>query len=243
MKVLPSRQFRQCSLHCKAYVRRYHSCREHLYRMWIYWHEKVNRCSGAVVQQQFQLDPFANTLFLFCGRNRKRMKALLWEGDGFVQLYNRLENGSFKWPRNESELKPITWQQFRWLMEGLPIEQKQSIKPAQKSNFLLVTDVAKAIGFTKFPAFLWYNDCIKNQRNYTIYERKRCLYWAYWAPWKYHKRLLTLFLGLTMTDTRKSWPLKLVRMKAPSTGSLSWTDWRTGEWKISWSSVRMAWPG
>lgn len=47
------------------------------------------------------------------------MKALLWEGDGFILLYKRLENGSFKWPRDETEVKPITWQQFRWLMEGL----------------------------------------------------------------------------------------------------------------------------
>ena len=35
---------------------------------------------AAIVQQQFQLDPFSNTLFLFCGRNRNRMKALFWEG-------------------------------------------------------------------------------------------------------------------------------------------------------------------
>lgn len=90
---------------------------------------------AAIVQQQFHLDPFSNTLFLFCGRNRNRMKALLWEGDGFVLLYKRLENGSFRWPRNEAEAKPITWQQFRWLMEGLQIEQKQSIKPAQKGTF------------------------------------------------------------------------------------------------------------
>ena len=90
---------------------------------------------AAIVQQQFHLDPFSNTLFLFCGRNRNRMKALLWEGDGFVLLYKRLENGSFKWPRNEAEEKPITWQQFRWLMEGLQIEPKRSIKPAKKSDF------------------------------------------------------------------------------------------------------------
>ena len=27
---------------------------------------------ATIVQQQFQLDPFSNTLFLFCGRNRNR---------------------------------------------------------------------------------------------------------------------------------------------------------------------------
>ena len=90
---------------------------------------------AAVVKEQFHLDPFSNTLFLFCGRKRNRMKVLLWEGDGFVLLYKRLENGSFKWPRDESEVKPITWQQFRWLMEGLQVEPKQSIKPAKTGDF------------------------------------------------------------------------------------------------------------
>lgn len=90
---------------------------------------------AAVVQQQFHLDPFSNSLFLFCGRHRNKMKALFWEGDGFILLYKRLENGSFRWPRDETELKPITWQQFRWLMEGLQIEQKQTIKPAKTGGF------------------------------------------------------------------------------------------------------------
>ena len=31
---------------------------------------------AAIVQQEFSLDPFTNTLFLFCGRRRNRIKAL-----------------------------------------------------------------------------------------------------------------------------------------------------------------------
>ena len=90
---------------------------------------------AAVVQQQFHLDPFSKSLFLFCGRHRNKMKALFWEGDGFVLLYKRLENGSFLWPRNETELKPISWQHFRWHMAGLRIEQRQSIKSARTGGF------------------------------------------------------------------------------------------------------------
>ena len=89
---------------------------------------------AVIVQEQFQLDPFSKSLFLFCGKRRDRIKCLLWEGDGFLLLYKRLENGSFKWPRKESEVRPISWQQFRWLMEGLEIEQKSIILPAEKAS-------------------------------------------------------------------------------------------------------------
>ena len=68
---------------------------------------------ASIVQQQFELGPFTNTLFLFCGRRRDRIKALYWEGDGFVLLYKRLGSGSLQWPRSETEAKALTPQQYR----------------------------------------------------------------------------------------------------------------------------------
>ena len=35
---------------------------------------------AALVKQQFRLDPFTNTLFLFCGRRRDRIKAIVLGG-------------------------------------------------------------------------------------------------------------------------------------------------------------------
>ena len=84
---------------------------------------------AALVQQQFHLDPFQNTLFLFCGRQRDRIKGLYWEGDGFLLVYKRLESGSFQWPRDGNEAKEITAQQYRWLLEGLSMEQPKAHRP------------------------------------------------------------------------------------------------------------------
>ena len=86
---------------------------------------------AGLVQQQFQLDPFSNTLFLFCGRRRDRIKGLYWEGNGFILVYKRLESGSFQWPRNGAEARELHAQQYQWLMEGLSVEQPKAHRPVE----------------------------------------------------------------------------------------------------------------
>ncbi|MHA6484537.1 IS66 family insertion sequence element accessory protein TnpB [Paenibacillus sp. strain BS8-2] len=81
-----------------------------------------------LVQHQLQLNPFQNHLFLFCGRKRDRMKALYWEGDGFVLLYKRLESGQYQWPMDAEAVRSITPQEFRWLLEGLSLHQPKAVK-------------------------------------------------------------------------------------------------------------------
>jgi len=83
---------------------------------------------AALVQQVFKLDPCSRSLYLFCGRRSDRMKALYFEGDGFLLLYKRLECGRYQWPRKESEARKLTQQPLRWLLEGLSIEQSRAIR-------------------------------------------------------------------------------------------------------------------
>ena len=87
---------------------------------------------AAYVKQVFGLDPMSNTVFFFCGTRCDRIKALYWEGDGFILLYKRLEGGRFQWPRTQEEARMLTWQQLRWLLEGLKIEQKTALKKSEK---------------------------------------------------------------------------------------------------------------
>ncbi|RXE58089.1 IS66 family insertion sequence element accessory protein TnpB [Acetivibrio mesophilus] len=84
-----------------------------------------------IVESEFCLDPFQNILLLFCGKRTDRIKGLLWEGDGFVLLNKRLEDGKFQWPRSKKEAKEITQRQFRWLTEGLSIEPSKSVNKVQ----------------------------------------------------------------------------------------------------------------
>ena len=85
-----------------------------------------------IVEGNYNLNPFEqNVLFLFCGRRGDRIKALLWEGTGFLLLYKRFENGSLSWPRNPEEAVCLTKHQYRLLLQGLnPIYSKvKKVRP------------------------------------------------------------------------------------------------------------------
>ena len=86
----------------------------------------------AIVQEQFHREPDTNSIFLFCGKRCDRIKILFREPDGYLLMYKMLNvaHGRYRWPRDSSEVKPITWQQFDWLMSGLEIEQPKALKIA-----------------------------------------------------------------------------------------------------------------
>ena len=86
---------------------------------------------AAIIEQQFRMDPFTRTLFLFCGRRADRIKGLLWEGDGFLLLYKRLDTGAFNWPRNSEEALAITPDQYAMLMQGLEIVARRPIEQTE----------------------------------------------------------------------------------------------------------------
>ena len=81
-----------------------------------------------IIQKEHQMDPYSKRLFLFCGRRRDRIKALYWEGNGFVLLNKRLEEGHYQWPRGCATARQLTQQQYRWLMEGLSVDQPKAHK-------------------------------------------------------------------------------------------------------------------
>ena len=82
---------------------------------------------AAMVQMSFKLDPFSSHLFVFCNRKRDKLKILHWDNNGFWLYYRRLAKGVFQWPDEQvSTPLSISPRQFNWLLDGLPIEQKQA---------------------------------------------------------------------------------------------------------------------
>jgi hypothetical protein len=96
----------------------------------------------ALVSYSFELDPMSASIFVFCNRDRDKLKILYWDNNGFWLLYRRLETGRFRWPRGTASGKGplgegvsgegpllIDRRQLQWLLDGLDLEQKRAHAP------------------------------------------------------------------------------------------------------------------
>jgi len=80
---------------------------------------------AAIIEAGFSLDPFSGALFVFCNRNRDRIKVLEWDGDGFWLHFKRLEKGHFRWPApGENATLTLTGEELGTLLGGAKIELK-----------------------------------------------------------------------------------------------------------------------
>lgn len=82
---------------------------------------------AVLVREGFDLDPFSPALFVFCNRERNKIKILHWEHNGFWLYYRRLERGRFRWPPDAGTApRQVTRRELRWLLDGLSLEQHQA---------------------------------------------------------------------------------------------------------------------
>ena len=80
---------------------------------------------SAIVKNTFQLNPFDKALFVFCNRQRNRIKILTWEDNGFWLHLKRLERGHFKWPAvGETTTMLLSSDELWNLIQGPGLEQK-----------------------------------------------------------------------------------------------------------------------
>ncbi|WP_125606710.1 IS66 family insertion sequence element accessory protein TnpB [Lapidilactobacillus bayanensis] len=86
---------------------------------------------ATVIKEEYKLDPYNRSLFLFCGTRKDRFKALYWAGDGFLLLYKRIEDGRLQWPTNQKEVKKLHVKQLERLLSGWGLEStvRQTIPP------------------------------------------------------------------------------------------------------------------
>lgn len=89
---------------------------------------------AGTVEQHFRLDPFSRAMFVFCNKDKNKLKILQWDQTGFWLYYKRLEKGRFRWPEDADTMRGVSGREFRWLLDGFSLEQPQAHK-AVKARF------------------------------------------------------------------------------------------------------------
>ena len=72
-----------------------------------------------IVQKNMQQDPFSGSVYLFCNRERKLLKAVYWDKTGFWLSQKRLEKDKFPWPEDESDVRELATEQLQMLLAGI----------------------------------------------------------------------------------------------------------------------------
>ncbi|NCB42931.1 MAG: transposase [Clostridia bacterium] len=80
---------------------------------------------AAIVSASFQIDPFEGAVFVFCSKDKSKIKILHWDKDGFALYYKRRERGRFCWPSlSDAEAKvDATLTDLNRLLDGLLMEK------------------------------------------------------------------------------------------------------------------------
>lgn len=72
---------------------------------------------SAIVEQLFPGELLSGAFFIFLNRRKDHIKVLLWDKDGFVIWFKRLEKGSFAW--KWGDITSLDRRTFLIMLEGI----------------------------------------------------------------------------------------------------------------------------
>jgi len=80
-------------------------------------------------------DPLSGHLFVFRSRRADRLKILVWDRDGFVLWYKRLEAGVFKLPRPEAGAASVELRasELAMVLDGIDVTRLKRVTRYERS--------------------------------------------------------------------------------------------------------------
>ena len=90
---------------------------------------------SVMAQDEMNKDPLSGNLFLFCNRQRRIIKALYWDRNGFCLWQKKLEKHKFPWPETEEAARQISIEQLTMLLKGIDFWKEHSSLNYSKQKF------------------------------------------------------------------------------------------------------------
>ena len=102
-------------------------------RIWLVAEATDMRCGFDRLAERVKVvigeDPLSGHLFVFRSRRGDRLKILVWERDGFVLWYKRLEAGVFKLPRMSEGARSIELRasELAMILDGIDVSKLKRV--------------------------------------------------------------------------------------------------------------------
>jgi transposase len=72
-----------------------------------------------MIEQQMAGEPFSGNVYLFCNKERRLLKAVWWEKNGFWLSQKRLEKDKYPWPQTGEDARELRAEELSMLLAGI----------------------------------------------------------------------------------------------------------------------------
>ena len=81
-------------------------------------------------------DPLGGHLFVFRSRRGDRLKVLMWDRDGFLLWYKRLESGVFKLPKVEAGARSVELRasELAMVLDGIDVSRLKRVARYERGS-------------------------------------------------------------------------------------------------------------
>ena len=80
---------------------------------------KASNGLTVLVQEEMRQDPFSGSVYVFCSRDRKLLKAVYWDKTGFWLSQKRLEKEKYPWPQTVEAVQELNSEELQMLLAGI----------------------------------------------------------------------------------------------------------------------------
>jgi len=107
--------------------------RAQMARIWLAGEATDMRCGFDRLAERVKVvigeDPLSGHLFVFRSRRGDRLKILVWERDGFLLWYKRLEAGVFKLPRMSEGARSVELRasELAMILDGIDVSKLKRV--------------------------------------------------------------------------------------------------------------------
>jgi transposase len=74
---------------------------------------------SVIIERGIKGEVFSGDLYLFCNRDRKLLKAIWWDTNGFWLSQKRLEKEKYPWPQTMEAVMELSSEQLLMLLAGI----------------------------------------------------------------------------------------------------------------------------